>query len=400
MTVIEINSCNFGSTGNIALQIAEAARKEGHTVYTACPKSRDNLKKTTKNQIFIGNRISRNIHLILARLTGLNGCFSVLSTLFFIHKLKKLKIDLIHLHNLHNCYINLPLLFRFIKKNNVKTVWTLHDCWAFTGQCPYFTLEKCDKWKTGCGACSQYKSYPESRVDRTRLMYKKKKKWFTGVKDMTVVTPSLWLSDLVKQSFLKEYPIKVINNGIDLSVFNPTESDFRAKHGISASKKILLGVAFGWEIRKGLDVFIELAKRLDRDKYQIVLVGTNEQVERCLPDGIISIRRTQNQTELAKIYTAADLFINPTREDNFPTVNMEALACGTPVITFATGGSPEPIDEGCGDVVFSNGTDELISKITGLWENGTITEEKCISKAQNFDKKQKFKEYILTYEAL
>ena len=398
MNIIHINSCNFGSTGNIALQIAAETRKKGHTVYTACPKSRDNKKKTVENQIFIGNRISRNIHLALAKITGLNGCFSIFSTLLFLRKIKKLKIDLIHLHNLHNCYINIPLLFRFIKKNNLKTVWTLHDCWAFTGQCPHFTLIKCDKWKSKCDSCPQYKNYPSAYVDLTKLMYKKKKRWFTGVKDMTVVTPSQWLKDLVKKSFLKEYPVKVINNGIDLNVFKPTDSDFRKKYKIDSSKKILLGVAFDWGIRKGLDVFTELAKRLDSDKYQIVLVGTDTQIDGKLPDNIISVHRTQDQTELAEIYTASDLFVNPTREDNFPTVNMESLACGTPVITFNTGGSPEVIDEHCGDVVQSNGIEELIHKIINIFEVGVSTNEKRISKAQSFDKNIKFNEYVNLYE--
>lgn len=398
MNVIEINSCNFGSTGNIALQIAEAARKNGMTVYTACPKSRDNQKKTVENQIFIGNRISRNIHLKLAKLTGLNGCFSVFSTIFFLRKLKKIKIDLIHLHNLHNCYINLPLLFRFIKKHNLKTVWTLHDCWAFTGHCPHFTLAKCDRWKNGCGVCPQYKRYPGAYIDRTGQMFKKKKRWFTGVKDMTLVTPSQWLCDLVKQSFLKDYPVKVINNGINLNVFKPTESDFREKHLIDAEKKLLLGVSFGWSERKGLDVFIELAKRLSDEKYRIALVGADERTDSVLPENIIAVSRTQNQKELAEIYTAADLFINPTREENYPTVNMESLACGTPVLTFNTGGSSEIPDESCGSSVTCDDLDMLIKEINRICESAPYSKAACINRAQSFNMTDRFTEYINLYE--
>ena len=181
-------------------------------------------------------------------------------------------------------------------------------------------------------------------------MYQLKKKWFTGVENMTLVTPSEWLAGLVKQSFLKDYPIRVINNGIDLEVFKPTPSNFRETYGCG-DKKIVLGVAFGWGERKGLDVFLDFAKRLDSERYQIVLVGTDENVDKQLPNTVISIHRTQNQTELAKIYTAADVFVNPTREEVFGLVNIEALACGTPGVTFNTGGSPECYDATCGSVV-------------------------------------------------
>lgn len=399
MVVLEINSCNFGSTGNIMLQIASAARLHRYEVITCCPKSRDNMKRTIANQIMLGNRFSRNIHLALAKWAGFNGCFSLISTWNFLNKLRKINPAIIHLHNLHNSYINLPLLFHYIKKHHIRVVWTLHDCWAFTGQCPYFTVVKCDKWKTGCHHCPQYRKYPSANVDQTKRMWKLKKKWFTGVKDMTIVTPSQWLADLVKQSFLKEYPVKVINNGIDLTVFKPTKSDFREKNLISQDKKVLLGVAFGWSKRKGLDVFIELSKSLPGN-YQIVLVGTDESIDKQLPDNIISIHRTQDQKELAEIYTAADLFVNPTREENYPTVNMEAIACGTPVLTFDTGGSPEILDETCGSVVDCDDVDAMKREIIQICEKIPCSKDACLKKAEEFDMNDRFKEYLDLYEEI
>lgn len=396
MKILQLNSCNFSSTGNIMLQIAERAREKGHAVYTACPDSRDNRKKCVENQILIGNRFFRNIHLKLGYYTGLSGCFSFLSTVNFLRKVKRFNPDIIHLHNLHNCYINLGLLFRYIKKHNIRVIWTLHDCWSFTGHCPYFDMIGCDKWKVGCQGCTIYKDYPQSAVDNSKYMYKLKKKWFTGVKDLTVVTPSQWLADLVKQSFLKDYPVKVINNGIDLGVFKPTDSDFRKKHNCE-DKFILLGVAFGWGKRKGLDVFIELSKRLD-DRFQIVLVGTDNETDKQLPENIISIHRTQNQAELAEIYTAADLFVNPTREENYPTVNMEAIACGTPVLTFNTGGSPESIDETCGGVVPKDDIDALYNEIMRIYNNVPYSVQDCIKRAESFDMNNRFDEYISLYE--
>ncbi len=399
MRIVEINSCNFGSTGNIMQGIADVAAKHGHSTLTCVPKSRDNSKKVIENQIFIGNRISRNLHLKLGRQTGYQGCFSVFSTWNFLRKLSKYKPDLIHLHNLHNCYINQEMLFTWIKKYNVPVVWTLHDCWSFTGKCPHFTMAKCDRWKNGCGQCKEVESYPESKVDRTQKMWSKKKKCFTGLSNMTIVTPSKWLADLAKESFLQDYPVQVINNGIDLKVFKPTESDFRIKHGIG-DKKMLLGVAFGWGERKGLDVFLELAKKLDAEKYQIVLVGTDESIDKMLPKNIISIHRTQNQKELAEIYTAADVFVNPTREDNYPTVNMEAIACGTPVITFQTGGSPEILDESIGLVAKSNTTDGILECIHDLESIAEKSKENCLARARSFDKEGRFEEYVSLFEKM
>lgn len=397
--IVEINSCNFGSTGNIMLEIAKAAEEKKQSVAVCYPKSRGNSKREQKSDIVIGDRFSRNLHLKLAEISGLNDCFSFFSTLSFLKKLDRFSPEIIHLHNLHNCYINLPLLFRYVKKNKLKVVWTLHDCWSFTGHCPYFDMIGCDKWKTGCYHCPQHREYPQSLIDSSKRMYQLKKKWFTGVENMTLVTPSEWLAGLAKQSFLKDYPIRVINNGIDLEVFKPTPSNFRETYGCG-DKKIVLGVAFGWGERKGLDVFLDLAKRLDSERYQIVLVGTDENVDKQLPNTVISIHRTQNQTELAKIYTAADVFVNPTREENYPTVNMEALACGTPVLTFQTGGSPEILDVTCGSVVPKNDVDALYREIIRICETAPYCTEACLKKAKQLDKNEKFQEYIDLYRNL
>ena len=396
-TVLSVNLGNFGSTGRIMSGIGETAQKVDYTTYQAYPGNKSN-QPFRPNDIIICSDFVKKLNQKLAYYTGLNGCFAWLSTIRVLKKIDAIKPDILHLHNLHNSYINLPLLFNYIKKHNIKTVWTLHDCWAFTGQCPHFTMVKCERWKTGCHDCQQYRQYPESRVDRTKTMWKLKKKWFTGVEDMTIVTPSEWLADLVKESYLKDYPVRVINNGIDLDVFKPSDSSFRVQHNIPANKFLVLGVSFGWGKRKGLDVFVELANRLDGDKYQIVLVGTDEKVDKLLPPNIISIHTTQNQKELAEIYTAADLFVNPTREENYPTVNMEALACGTPVLTFKTGGSPEIIDETCGCVVPCDDIDALESEIRRICETHPYSTEDCLKRAESFDMNLRFKEYVKLYE--
>lgn len=398
MRVFEINTVPYGSTAKIMVGISEIANSNGIETYVSSGYSSHPMPMPQK-YIKIGSALDKLAHKILSEITGKDCCFSYFSTKTLIRKIDKLKIDVLHLHNLHSYFINLSLLFNYIKRKNLKVIWTLHDCWSFTGHCPHFTMVECDKWKYGCYGCPQYKEYPKSWFDNSKKMWQLKKKWFTGVKDLTIVTPSLWLANLVKQSFLKDYPVKVINNGIDLSIFKPTESDFREKYEIG-DKFIVLGVAFGWGKRKGLDVFIELSKRLDKEKYQIVLVGTDCKVDKILPENIISIHRTQNQTELAEIYTAADVFFNPTREEVLGLVNIEANACGTPVVMFDTGGAPECIDNKSGVVVKHNDIQNVVQEINEICERTPFLKEDCVNRAKEFDMNIKNKEYVNLYSEL
>lgn len=400
MRIVQINMLHNGSTGKIMQNIAACTRAQGHEVWTFSPIVHYLHSKMETSSIeghcYFGYRWENMWHRIFDRILGLYGMFSVLGTKQLLKSLDVIKPDLIHLHNLHNLSIDLRSLFSYIKNKKITVIWTLHDCWAITGRCPYFDIAACDKWKTGCGACSQLKGDPLTYTDLTRLMWKLKKRWFTSVKNLIIVTPSSWLADQVKQSYLKECTVQVIHNGIDLSVFRPVDSDFRVRYECEA-KKVILGVAFDWEERKGLDVFETIAQRLSAD-YRIVLVGTNGKVEAQLPDNVIAIRRTQNQHELAAIYSAADVFVNPTREDNFPTVNIEALACGTPVITFRTGGSPEIIDETCGSAVECNDVEALEREIIRICNDKPYCQEACVKRAQQFDQREKFKEYVKLYE--
>ena len=257
-------------------------------------------------------------------------------------------------------------------------------------------MMKCGRWKVQCEKCIQRREYSWF-FDRSRELFERKKRLFSGL-DMTIVTPSQWLAGLVKESFLKDCPVKVIHNGIDLGVFRPGEGDFRQRYALEG-KKLLLGVSFDWGVRKGLDVFCELARRLPED-YRIILVGTNDRTDRLLPENILSIHRTQDQRELAQIYSAADLFLNPTREENYPTVNMESLACGTPVLTFRTGGSPEIIDGTCGAVVDCDDVDSMEKEIIRICTERPYTREACLRRARSFEQKERFKEYLILYEGI
>lgn len=394
--IVQINGGAKGSTGKIMMGIADVARAQGHEVMCASPITTTNRDAGEDCDYYrIGTFNSRRLNVALARITGFNGCFAWFETYKLLKKIDEFKPDIIHLHNLHDSYINFPMLFSYIKKHNVPTVWTLHDCWAFTGQCPHFTIVKCDKWKAGCHNCPQYKEYPASLYDNTKKMWQLKKKWFTGVKNMTIVTPSRWLARLAQESYLKEYSIRVINNGIDLNVFKPTQSNFRERYEIPAEKHVILGVSFAWGYRKGLDCFVEMAEKLG-EQYQIVLVGTDDEIDKNLPHNIISIHRTQNQKELAEVYSAADVFVMPTREENYPTVNMEAIACGTPVVTFDTGGCAETVDTSTGIIVSVNEIDKLIEAIDVISQE-QINPEVCKKKARNYSQDLKYMEYLELY---
>lgn len=391
MKILQINTVYaVGSTGKIVKELQNTCRKHGIDCLAA---HRGDISSDAA--IAVSSRFDSRVHGFLARSTMFKGCFSYLKTRRFLRRVKAYKPDLIHLHNLHGSYIHIGLLMKYIKKNHVPVVFTLHDCWAFTAICSHFTVAECDKWQSGCGKCPQRKECSSSPIDFTKSVWKLKKKWFTGVENLTVVTPSHWLEKLVGQSFLKEYPVKVIHNGIDLTVFHPVPSNFRCVYRLE-NKKIVLGVAFGWGYKKGLDVMIALAKTLPED-YVVVIVGTDDTIDKTLPSNVISIHRTNSQTELAEMYTAADVFVNPTREENYPTVNMEALACGTPVITFKTGGSTEMLDDTCGIAVPVNDVFAMEREILRVCEEQPFSKESCIEKALSFDKNALHEEYVKLY---
>lgn len=400
MRIALINVLHVGSTGKIMLGIASVARQHGHIVRTFSPRYYQRGGKAIFPEIeghqYFGSPFENMLHHYTAKVSGFHGFFSWFGTLQLLNMLDEFQPDIIHLHNIHNKTICVPMLFAYIKRRRIRIVWTLHDCWSFTGQCAYFTLAKCDKWKTQCDHCQQIHTYPDALVDRTKLMWKLKKNWFTGIEDMTLVTPSRWLANLTAQSFMGVYPIITINNGIDLYIFFPRESNFREKYKLS-NKNVLLGVAYAWGKRKGLDVFVELSKRLGNE-YQIVLVGTSESTDTELPENIISIHKTDNQQQLAEIYSAANLFVNPTREENYPTVNMESIACGTPVLTFRTGGSPEMLTPETGAVVDCDDINAMEKEIRRICETKPFNKEDCVKAARVFDMHARFEEYVRLYE--
>ncbi len=340
MKILMINVvCGIRSTGRMCTDLASVLEEQGHEVKIAY--GRENVpEQFQRYAVRIGNDRDVKLHGVKARVLDEAGFGSRQVTIRFIQWVREFDPDVIHLHNLHGYYIHIGILFDYLRSCGKKIIWTLHDCWSFTGHCVYFDYAGCDKWKTGCGKCPQKKEYPSCiGMGASKRNYQRKKRLFTGIPSLTLVTPSRWLSGLVKQSFMDEYEVRVIPNGVDTNIFKPTESSLREKYKL-ADKKVVLGVAAVWDRRKGLEDFVNLSKRLPA-KYQIVLVGVTKEQAAFLPDTMVTIEKTDNPKELAAWYTLADVFMNPTLEDNYPTTNLEAIACGTPVITYDTGGSAE-----------------------------------------------------------
>lgn len=360
---VQINSFYNGSTGTIMHNLHEGLKERGVDSYIFWGRRHETI---SDHERCCASKAGVYLHGALSRLTDRAGFYSKRDTAKLLGRLDEIDPDVVHLHNVHGYWVNVEMLFGWLAKRRCQVRWTLHDCWAFTGHCPYSQYVGCDRWLTGCYDCPQRKGYPSSLfLDSSRRNWEDKRRAFTSVppESMTLITPSHWLAGLVGQSFLKAYPIEVRHNTVDRSVFKPTPSDFRERHGIG-DRFMILGVASPWTERKGLDDFIRLVAELDFDRCAIVLVGvTKKQIER-LPAAIVALEHTSSRQELAGIYTAADVLFNPTREDNFPTVNLEAEACGTPVVSYDAGGFGETLNHDRSSLAFSY--EDAVRLIVGM----------------------------------
>lgn len=356
------------------------------------------------NAYRIGQDLDVYIHGGLSRLTDRHGFYSGHATREFIDVIEDYNPDIIHLHNVHGYYLNIQILFEYLKQKNIRIIWTLHDCWTFTGHCSHFEYIGCMKWTTGCFACEQLSEYPKSiGKDNSERNYHDKKELFTGFDNLTIVTPSEWLAMRVAQSYMGEYHTVIVPTGIDLDRFHPVKEErksdnliFRLRNNLNLrNKNVILGVANPWRERKGLQQFVNLSKMLS-ERNAIVLLGLNDEQLNELPDNIIGIGHTDSVEELAALYSMADIYVNLTLEDTFPTTNIEALACGTPVVTYRSGGSAESIDDTCGISVERNSVQGVVAAIdTILSQKGMMyTQEDCLRRAAIYAKEYRFEEYI------
>ena len=373
-----INSvCGIGSTGRICADIARKYEQDGYEVKIAYGRSDVLGEGTEKYAVRIGSKADVCAHVAYTRLFDKHGLASKRATKNFLDWAGSYNPDILWLHNIHGYYINYEMLFDWIKrrqkeqeesgKPEMEVKWTLHDCWAFTGHCAYFSYVGCDKWKYGCKDCPQKCEYPQSILeDYSSDNYLRKKGAFQGVNNLEILVPSEWMKKLAEDSFLGQYHVTVLNNSIDNSIFKYTESNFREKYNLE-NKIIVLGVAYVWDKRKGLNTFIELSKMLN-DDFAIVLVGLNQKQIAKLPKGIIGLPRTEKLEKLVEIYSSADVFVNPSYEETFGMTTMEAQACGTYTVVYK-GTACEEISVGEKGCAVSQGAEYIKEALFGRFKD-------------------------------
>lgn len=401
MKLLQINvTVNSGSTGRIAEQIGQLAIAQGWESYIAYGRG---PSVSDSRLIRIGSKWEIYWHVLMTRLFDRHGLASKRATKRFIKQIKEIQPDIIHLHNVHGYYLNYELLFNFLAEYNRPIVWTLHDCWPFTGHCAHFMEANCMQWETLCKRCPLKRNYPASVLfSRSASNFMLKKRVTTRLKELMCVVPvSEWLHELLKRSFMHEIPAQTIHNGIDVSVFAPRNAPSKYVQN-NDSRFVIMGVSSVWTESKGLDDFYKLRTMLPQETYAIVLVGVTETQRANLPKGVHGITRTENVDELAVLYSTADVFVNPTYADNYPTTNLEAMACGTPVITYRTGGSPESVTEETGLVIEQGNVEALVAAIKVVRRNG---KEKysaaCRQRAESyFDKDKCYQQYVDMYKTI
>lgn len=395
MRIYMINSvCGIKSTGRICTDLADVLYENGHECRIAY--GRESVPEKYRNISYrIGSKMDVWVHAIGVRVFDCAGFGSKKVTEKLIRDIKIFAPDVIHLNNIHGYYLNIEVLFDFLSSANIPVVWTLHDCWAFTGHCSHFTAIQCERWQEGCYQCPQKKSYPASLLfDCSQKNWNKKRELFTSVENMTIITPSNWLAGLVKKSFLAKYKVDVIPNGIDLNVFKPIKSDFRDKYGLK-DKIIILGVATAWSDRKGLEIFKVLAEQLD-ERYQVILVGLSKQQRKKIPTDILALPLTNSAEELTEIYTAADVFLNPSREETMGLTTVESMACGTPVVVSNLTAVPEVVTS-LGGVVVDNLTEtEIVRGLEKVLEKSLKPREN----AKKYRKEQQYLKYLDLYQKI
>lgn len=400
MRVLFINTVyGVGSTGKIVRDLEMELTKQGHTV-RVCYGRKSSAK--SKNAVQVSSKIETYIDALLTRLTGLHGCFSPISTQKIIKEIDRFNPDIVHLHNIHGYYVNIYRLITYLKKREIRVVWTLHDELMFTGKCSY--AYGCDKWRVECGQCPQIQEYPKSLFfDFSKLQFRWKKKCLKNIKDFCFVTPSKWLKERVESSILNSASCAVINNGIDITeTFVVREAD-RLRNALNiGDKKVVLTVTDDvFSDRKGIKEFCDLADMNSEQPLVFIVVGgVREDLQR---DNILYIPKTASQKELGEYYSLADVFVIPSKCDNFPTVCIESLACGTPVIGFDAGGISETApDETIGKFVKTDDMQALNSCLHHFLSN-PANERKEFSRKyaeEHYDKKTMVDRYIELYSKL
>ena len=396
--ILLINSSDIGSTGKISISLKNYYEKKGHSVYFATFIFNEKNKNDTSYLSMEYSHFSSFINKIKCRMGGGDGFFHKGETKKLIKKIETINPDVVHLHNLHGSYINMEILFDYLVTNKIKTIWTLHDCWAFTGRCPYFTMSNCLQWQTHCKKCPWVakRNYPAAYIINKPSKYFEKKIRIinNAFNILTLVTPSNWLLELLERSKIKNVKSMCINNGIDyIETINENAKNFLSNLNIDKNKIIIFAAAYPFGKRKGIDFIKEVSYLIDYSKYEFIVVGLTKKQEKEIKKNIVSTGVIKDASIMQELFRVSDYFINPTLEDNFPTVNLESLAAGTPVITFKTGGSPEVLTDDCGIVIEEKTTKALLEAINSITKKNTLVIEKCKKQSTLFSEKLMLDKY-------
>lgn len=400
MKVVQINAvCGVGSTGRICVELNDMIVQRGHEGIVLYGNGSSEYQFSKK----ISGKYGVKLHGLLSRIFGKNAAYSPLATWKMISFLRSYQPDVVHLHNLHGNYVNLNPLLRYLAKNDIPTVITLHDCWFFTGKCTHYTAVGCDRWQTGCHDCPKLKGdIPSWFFDRTAEMWQEKKALFGAIPRLAVVGVSDWITDEARKSFLKDAAIlKRIYNWIDLSVFYPRGKEAAQKFGIAEDKFSVLCIGAGWnENSAKTKDLLELAKLLP-EEYEIILAGSVSFAEK-LPSNVKAVGYISSTEDLARLYSACDVYVHLSREDTFGKVIAEALACGPPAVVYNSTACPEILGEGCGTVVVPGDVEAVVHAIENIQKGYRANYEKNCAEyaAANFAKEKLVKDTLVLYSGL
>ena len=394
MKVLQINAVyGFKSTGVIVKDIGNTLAHNGDVAYFAYQTTNESVE----NGYLVGNKPDWKLHAVHSRVFGKQAYASKCATRRLLKWVDEIKPDVVHFHNLHSNYINLNLLCDHLAKKNIPTVITMHDCWYFTGKCSHYAAVKCGKWQEECGSCPLSKTeQPSLFFDSTSKVLKDRTEHLRKLPGLTLVGCSQWIANEAKKSKLGTADICVVYNGVDTEIFKPHESDIRNELGLEG-KFVILGMADKWFAPQNREIVEKIIAAQDENS-KIVIVGCRKEqmayfskFENVVPMGYVSDRH-----RLADVYASSDVFVNLTRADTLPTVNMESICCGTPVITFDCCGSPELVDEECGFVVREGDYIGLLEAIENIKSKPLCFD--LYKQHQKFDKNQCYKKYLDIYK--
>lgn len=411
--LLEVNTALTGcTTGDLVGSLSRHFSERGWDVTIAYGRRAAGEQPTNLNLLKIGNRLQHYTHALATRLMDMHGLMSKNATKKLCRFIETEKPDIIHLHNIHGYWLNYQILFETLRKHNIPIVWTLHDCWPMTGHCSHFLDVGCTEWKTGCrtSCCPAKRNYPSTLgLSRNKDNFSDKKKSYGSLNNMHIITVSDWMNSIARQSMLAGNEIHTIHNGVDMDIFRRMRADEMDCYlpdevkEIDNNKKIVLTAANAWYAAKGYDAIVNYSRRMPRDVV-LICVGNCSKISnklKSIKNRIIVLDRVSDPKTMAALFNRADLFFNPSRVESMSMVNVEAIACGTPVATSAVSGMPETVNKEVGTTFDPYNYDEMVEIINR--QLTVPTADYAIMREfikTNFEKTKQNNKYLTLFEQL